>query len=292
MTVLSRSSTLASASLPTSNNTIVTAINAFNDNYIWAITTPENSNLVLVDPGDAKVCIAFIEKNNLILTSILITHHHHDHTGGIDELANYAQHKLSLYENKNENEKNNRVNVYGPANENITGITHKVNQNDTVYLSELACGFSVLALPGHTLGHIAYVNDTSLFCGDTLFSGGCGRLFEGTPAQMHNSLDKLKALNGTTLIYCAHEYTQVNLNFALTVEPNNEALQQYYIDVVTLRQQNQSTIPSSIAVEKAINPFLRCQSNEVINAVTLHDLQCSSDEVAIFTALREWKNSF
>ncbi|WP_343817916.1 hydroxyacylglutathione hydrolase [Colwellia asteriadis] len=262
----------------TSTALTVTAIKAFNDNYIWAITSPRNNSLTLVDPGDANVCITFIEKYNLNLTHILITHHHHDHTGGIEALVKYTQ--------------NSTVNVYGPNNSKIIGLTHKVNQGDIVTLPELQCQFSIKELPGHTLDHIAYIHDDMVFCGDTLFSGGCGRLFEGTPAQMHHSLAKLTALPEHTLVYCAHEYTQANLEFAATVEPNNIMLQQYREKVLALRQQSQATIPTTIGIEKAINPFLRSNSNEVIASAKHYNPQCMSDEISVFAAIRAWKDNF
>lgn len=279
--------------LMTSSKNTITAINAFNDNYIWAITENNCKNVVLVDPGDAKACIRFIEVHGLYLTSILITHHHNDHTGGIKQLVDYA--KINS---------NFDVTVYGPNNPKISGITQTVKENDTVNLTELNYTLSVLELPGHTLDHIAYFNDETLFCGDTLFSGGCGRLFEGTPEQMHFSLAKLQRLNNTTRVYCAHEYTQANLAFALAVEPNNEVLQAYDKQVAIQRQKNLSTIPSTIALEKEINPFLRCHVTEVANSVTnsisnyiTNPLTQSNQpldkkDIAVFSALREWKNNF
>lgn len=273
----------------TSPKNTITAIKAFNDNYIWAVTTDSCQNVALVDPGDAKACIDFIEEHELSLTSILITHHHKDHTGGIQKLVNYAKDHTDTL-----------VTVYGPANENISGITHKVHENDTVYLGDLGYTFSVLALPGHTLDHIAYANDDVLFCGDTLFSGGCGRLFEGTAEQMYTSIAKLKALSNDTLVYCAHEYTQANLTFALAVEPNNKALQQYQQQVTIQRQQDISTIPSTMALEKQINPFLRCHIDAVadsVNTLRVDKIAQSKQtfdikDIAVFSALREWKNNF
>jgi hydroxyacylglutathione hydrolase len=256
------------------------AINAFNDNYIWAITNDESNYLALVDPGDACVCIDFIEKNQHTLCAILITHHHHDHVGGIKDLLNYAQQKSIT------------VRVYGPTNKAIENISHPLKEHDNVELSELNVSLSVIELPGHTLDHIAYFNDELLFCGDTLFSGGCGRLFEGTSQQMHHSLTKLTQLADNTLIYCAHEYTQANLAFALAVEPKNKDLQQYHHDVITLRAKNVSTIPSTIGLEKRINPFLRSHSAEIKSSADQFNHTLHENDIAVFTTIRQWKNNF
>jgi len=271
----------------------VEAINAFNDNYIWAIRSINNNALALVDPGDSKVCLDYIEQHNLVLHNILITHHHKDHVGGIKTLLDNAK------------SKNLPVTIYGPANENISNIDKKLSENDTIFLAELACQFSILDLPGHTKGHIAYVSNSSslqpmLFCGDTLFSGGCGRLFEGTPKQMHHSLSKLAHLSDNTKIYCAHEYTQANLSFALTVDPMNNDLQQYAEKVNALRLQNISTIPSSIGLEKNINPFLRCNDESIILAANNYknpNKQANNNTKhntasEVFTTIRQWKDQF
>jgi len=259
---------------------IVTAINAFNDNYIWAISSQENSNIALVDPGDALVCIAYMEQHNVILCAILITHHHKDHVGGIKALLEYAKNK------------DWPVTVYGPASEKINQLDVKLKENDTVNLVELNCQFTVLDLPGHTKGHIAYFNDKILFCGDTLFSGGCGRVFEGTAEQMHHSLTKLAKLASDTLIYCAHEYTQANLAFALAVEPDNNALHNYVEQVSNMRQKNLATIPSNIALELQINPFLRCHELSIKQAAQAYSKHDQASETDVFSVIRAWKNSF
>jgi hydroxyacylglutathione hydrolase len=267
--------------LMTSTKNTITAINAFNDNYIWAITANNCKSVALVDPGDAKVCIDFIKAHQLTLTSILITHHHKDHTGGIEELVSYTK-KAS----------NNEVTVYGPANKKISGITKALTENDTVILTELNCSFSVVELPGHTLDHIAYANKATLFCGDTLFSGGCGRLFEGTPEQMYHSLNKLKALDDNTLVYCAHEYTQANLAFAISVDPNNSDLLRYIEHVKELRDKSKASIPSNIGLEKKINPFLRCNIIDVEDPANKNNLPTTLNETKVFTTLRKLKDSF
>jgi len=262
------------------NQQMVTAINAFNDNYIWAISSQANNNIALVDPGDALVCIAYMKQHNAVLSAILITHHHKDHVGGIKELLEYAKGKGWP------------VTVYGPASENIKLLDVTLKENDTVSLTELNCQFTVLDLPGHTKGHIAYHNDKVLFCGDTLFSGGCGRIFEGTAEQMHHSLTKLAQLASETLIYCAHEYTQANLAFALAVEPTNNALHNYVEVVNNKRQQNQATIPSNIAQELQVNPFLRCHERSIKQAAQAYSKQDQACESEVFSVIRAWKDNF
>jgi len=264
----------------TNNHGVVTAIKAFNDNYIWALANTSNDNVALVDPGDASVCIDYLLHNNLVLSEILITHHHSDHVGGIKGLLDFAKTKAWP------------VTVYGPSNENIALLDVKLKENDEVNLTGLGLQFSVLDLPGHTKGHIAYFDDNILFCGDTLFSGGCGRLFEGTPKQMHHSIAKLANLPDDTLIYCAHEYTQANLAFALAVEPNNAALHNYAEQVKVKRQNNESTIPSNIALEQKINPFMRCHEEAVKSAAEQYSKAIQNSEIDVFSIIRSWKNNF
>jgi len=260
----------------------ITPIKAFSDNYIWAITNKQVATLV--DPGDASVCIEFLEKNTLTLTSILITHHHSDHTGGINQLVDYCQQKKWS------------LTVYGPANENIPQCDVKLNENDLVVLDELNINFRIIDLPGHTAGHIAYFATDHvmpiLFCGDTLFSGGCGRLFEGSPEQMLNSLTKLANLPENTQVYCTHEYTQANLAFALTVEPNNQALVTYNKKVNELRSKGYATIPSTIELEKQINPFLRCYKQSVQASAQQFATDSNGTPQDTFTTIRRWKDQF
>lgn len=266
----------------------ISPIKAFNDNYIWAVTATHSRKLVLVDPGDAKPCIEYIKEHNLELAAILITHHHADHTGGINALKQYSV--LHKHE----------VVVYGPANENIAELDAKLIESDRVeinlsghsdYDDELFT-LNVLDVPGHTAGHIAYFNNNLVFCGDTLFSGGCGRLFEGTAQQMYHSLEKLKALPSNTKVYCTHEYTLANLHFALTVEPLNLELVNYFNTVKTKRDNDQITLPSTIANELSINPFLRSDSAEVISSVQDYKNKSISKPVDVFEALRSWKDNF
>ena len=265
------------------NNPVnITPIKAFSDNYIWAITNKQVATLV--DPGDASVCIEFLEKNTLTLTSILITHHHSDHTGGINQLVDYCQQKKWS------------LTVYGPANENIPQCDVKLNENDLVVLDELNINFRIIDLPGHTAGHIAYFATDHvmpiLFCGDTLFSAGCGRLFEGSPEQMLNSLTKLADLPENTQVYCTHEYTQANLAFALTVEPNNQALVTYNKKVNELRSKGYATIPSTIELEKQINPFLRCYKQSVQASAQQFATDSNGTPQDTFTTIRRWKDQF
>ncbi len=275
------------ASLKTDNSAFkISAIKAFSDNYIWAITNETMAGLV--DPGDADTCIRYIEANKLTLSTILITHHHPDHTGGIEGLLNYCQ-------------KNNwPLTVYGPANENIPHCDIKLIESDEVNLPALNINLQVIDLPGHTAGHIAYFSSDSeitnkepvLFCGDTLFSGGCGRLFEGSPAQMLHSLTKLAHLPDNTKVYCAHEYTQANLTFAKTVEPDNQALIHYSEQVKNLRAKNLATIPTTIKVEKQINPFLRCHIPTLQNKANHLENNVQANSLDTFTKIRRWKDQF
>ncbi len=256
----------------------VTAIRAFNDNYIWAISALNSNHVVLVDPGCADACIKFIEQNKLTLVAILITHHHYDHVDGIKPLINYYNQQ--------------DIRVYTPAKENIPCTTTKVHSGDNININELSLDLTVLEVPGHTLGHVAYYNKQILFCGDTLFSGGCGRLFEGSAAQMYHSLQKLTLLNDNTQVYCAHEYTLANLAFALTLEPDNPKLVSYHEKVKQLRANKKASIPTTIAQEKAINPFLRCEQNTIHQQAEAYSQKSLTTPIEVFSTIREWKNNF
>ncbi|MCG9780979.1 hydroxyacylglutathione hydrolase [Vibrio brasiliensis] len=249
----------------------IKSIPAFNDNYIWLIQNSDR-RCAVVDPGDAAPVLAYLNEHNLSLEAILITHHHNDHIGGVPELVRQFP----------------QVDVVGPANEPVPTLTHAVEAGDQIELFDEV--FFVLGLEGHTSGHIGYVGDGKLFCGDVLFSAGCGRVFEGTMEQMYTSLSKLATLPEETEVYCAHEYTTSNVAFALAVEPDNSQLQQYRDEVNRLRAQNQPTLPTTIRREKWINPFLRTDQPSVIRSVANRTSQ--TDPLAIFTALREWKNEF
>lgn len=250
-------------------------IPALKDNYIWAIHSPDNCAVTVVDPGDAAPVISYLTNNNLTLSSILITHHHTDHTAGILPLCEHTP----------------NIDVLGP-HEAIPGVTRKLREGDEISLFEGALKLNILDLPGHTLGHIAYYSKDILFCGDTLFSCGCGRIFEGTPAQMFNSLSKIKALNENTLMYCAHEYTLANIAFTNLVDPHNPALAKRYQDALLARQNNQPSVPVPLKTEFETNPFLRCNQDTIIQSVLEKYPLCPHSESAVFAHLREWKNGF
>jgi hydroxyacylglutathione hydrolase len=254
----------------------VTPVNAFSDNYIWLIhATDASRRVVAVDPGDSAPVIRYLQREGLELAAILITHHHADHVGGVSRL-------VALFE----------VPVYGPAGESIPCRTTALSGGDQVTLDDLGLHFDVVDVPGHTAGHIAYHGHGALFCGDTLFSGGCGRLFEGTPKQMSHSLDVLAALPPDTKIYCTHEYTLSNLRFAATVEPDNAALADYVRDAKATRAKGNPTLPSTLSLETRINPFLRCDRETVHQAAEQHSGRILQDRVDVFTVVRAWKDEF
>lgn len=251
------------------------AIPAFADNYLWMLH--DGQHALVVDPGDAAPVLQVLERHGLELTSILVTHHHADHTGGVDTLRDATGAK-----------------VYGPASERIPRPYLPLREGDRA--QAMGLDFQVIDVPGHTAGHIAFytpeVNGQPLlFCGDTLFSGGCGRLFEGTPAQMLASLDKLAALPPQTRICCTHEYTLGNLKFARAVEPDNADLMAYDAQCVKLRQRNQPTLPTSLAQELLINPFLRTR-HATVKTAALHFDAAAQDDISVFAAIRQWKNQF
>jgi len=257
-------------------------IPAFNDNYIWLIHN--GSQAIIVDPGDAAPVLETLKQLGLKLTTILITHHHNDHIDGVFNL-------LETFTD---------ATVYAPKLEQFAFKHHPVSEADVVKLADFEIKLTVIDVPGHTLGHVAYYlehtyqppNETSrgniLFCGDTLFGGGCGRLFEGTAAQMLTSLTKLATLPPSTLVYCTHEYTLHNINFALTLEPNNQALIQRHANTLALRRSQQPSLPSSIALELATNPFLRSDSQEIQSSVKL----TNTSNLAVFSATRELRNHY
>ena len=249
-------------------------IKAFDDNYIWLMTTNEGS--IVIDPGESKNLLKAIEQKNLKLDAILITHHHYDHTGGIEEL-------LMKYPN---------LKVYGPNN-NLDSIKSRLIDGEI--LNVIGIDFKVIEIPGHTLDHIAYYaninNSPILFCGDTLFAGGCGRVFEGTFDQMYEFLLKLKKLPQNTRIYCGHEYTINNLKFAKAVEPDNVDLIKRYNDAINLRKNNKPTLPSTLSIELKTNPFLRAEKNNVQKIIS-NKFKTGFSEKEIFSALRQWKDNF
>ncbi|MCB1917821.1 MAG: hydroxyacylglutathione hydrolase [Rhodocyclaceae bacterium] len=241
---------------------------AFSDNYLWLIH--DGRHAVVVDPGDDGPVARALAERGLELAAILVTHHHADHTGGIGALARPG------------------LPVYGPAAERIAGVTHPLDDGDRVMIDAPTLALEVMAVPGHTLGHIAYYGNGALFCGDTLFNAGCGRLFEGTAAQMHGSLGRLSALPGETRVYCAHEYTLANLAFACAAEPDNPERDRYHAHCRALRDQGQPTLPTDLATQRAVNPFLRCASASVRAALAM---ATESDE-QVFAGLRAWKDRF
>lgn len=257
----------------------ILTISAFSDNYIWMIVNTESQLCTVVDPGQAEPVLTACKEHNLRIESILITHHHADHQGGVPALLNsdFATEHCS---------------VFGPVNENIRHCTQPVCSANTPTISTLGLSFEVIDVPGHTAGHVAYYGNGWLFCGDTLFSGGCGRLFEGTPAQMWESLSKFMALADDTQVFCAHEYTQSNLAFALAVEPDNTQLQQYAEQVANKRIQGLATIPSNLALEKQINPFLRCNQASVIQAANHRANSALHSAAEVLAEIRAWKDVF
>lgn len=257
----------------------VRPIKAFHDNYLWLFRQPGSSVCGIVDPGDAEPVLRHLRDNELELAVIIITHHHADHTGGIKRL-------LQDFD----------VPVYGPESPNIPSISHPLAEGDQVEI--LGQAFRILEIPGHTLDHIAYFAEgdagqgSILFCGDTLFAGGCGRVFEGTHSMMRKSLQKLAVLDPDTQVYCAHEYTMANLAFASAVSPDNALLAQRIQREQGKRDQSLPTVPTSIGLELATNPFLRCHEDELAEAASQHVGKPVSEPDEVFATIRSWKDSF
>lgn len=250
---------------------------AFADNYLWLIHNQQEA--IVVDPGDADIVISALAQHGLALSAILVTHHHSDHVGGIAKLLDYAP----------------KAKIFGPALDNIKFINHALYGNEELFFENLGLDFKVIAVPGHTIGHIAYYQAKHgwLFCGDTLFGGGCGRVFEGSYAQMYQSLQSLAELPDQTQVFCAHEYTLSNLLFALQTDPNNVELQQRLEQTRDLRKLEQATVPTSLGLEKRTNPFLRSNNTELRNQLlTLNKINENANVLDVFTALRTWKNNF
>lgn len=273
----------------------VHCVPAFDDNYLWLIHNGRDA--VAIDPGAAAPIVAALEAQQLRLRAILITHHHADHCGGVAQLLEYVDQTHPGESDPGASDPNSPqpFPVYGPRHEAIAGVNTPLSEGDSVQLAELGLQLQVLDLPGHTLGHIGYYSEVQgwLFCGDTLFAGGCGRLFEGSPAQMTSSLGKLAALPEPTLVYCAHEYTLSNLKFAMEVEAGNPALVERQQREQAKRAQGIATVPSTIGLEKASNPFLRCEQEAIIGRLQQTGrLPDGKRPVQTFAALREWKNDY
>lgn len=252
-------------------------VRAFRDNYLW-LAHDEDGGAFVVDPGDAEPVQQALETSGLTLRAIVVTHHHFDHTGGVRQLAERWS-----------------APVYGPRNPAIEGITRPVDDGDRVEV--LGTTFDVIAVPGHTLDHVAYFAADAdggpvLFCGDTLFAGGCGRLFEGTAEQMHASLSRLAALPPATRVYCAHEYTLANLRFARAVEPGNAALEARLARDEARRERDEPTVPTTVGEELETNPFLRCSEPAVIRAAAERDREPPAAGAATLAIIRRWKDEF
>ncbi len=251
-------------------------IPAFSDNYIWLLTDSLEGGSCVVDPGDAGPVIETLEARGLELTDILVTHHHPDHVGGLATLVERYQPR-----------------IHGPVNPAVTAVDNRVREGDLVEV--LATTFEVMEVPGHTLDHIAYFHGGDqplLFCGDTLFAGGCGRLFEGTPEQMYASLQKLAALPPGTRVYCAHEYTLANLAFAAAVEPDNAALRERIAGARALRAGGTPTVPSELGLELATNPFLRCDQPALRANLSAQNRLKGETGPEVFATVRHWKDHY
>ncbi len=253
----------------------VDAVPACKDNYIWMLINQKTSGCIVVDPGEAPQVITYLKNHQLSLKAIFVTHHHWDHSNGVAELLEHE-----------------KAPVYGPSKENIASVDHKLEDKQFIHLDEIQAKFIAMELPGHTAGQIAYYGHSMVFTGDTLFSAGCGRMFEGTPEIFSDSLMQLKNLPEETKIYCGHEYTINNLKFALTVEPNNQAAKDHLEHCKQLISKEKKTLPSTIGLERKINPFLRITEQTVIQAAEgWADRQLSSP-ADVFKILRKWKDSF
>lgn len=247
----------------------IQAIPAFDSNYIWLIINNDSASCVVVDPGDAKPVLSYLSANNLTLEGVLITHHHSDHVGGVKALV-----------------EGTKVPIVGPKGLKLA--THDVSEGDHMQFTETGVEFEVIEVPGHTLDHIAYYGGNMLFCGDALFSVGCGKVFEGTARQSHQSIERLARLPEQTKVYCTHEYTQANIAFAKTIDADNQSLIAYEQQVKLLREQGKPSLPTTIWMEKEVNPFMRCHDKSLAMAVDCED----QDAAQVFSVIRDMKDRF
>ncbi len=256
----------------------VTAIPIYTSNYVWTIKRADHKAIYVVDPGDAGPILKYLRENDLTLEGVIITHSHHDHITGINELISHFP-----------------APVYGPISERIPQVTMPLKEGDTLKLWD-NIEVNVLHTPGHLPEHICYhftIGDQPyLFCADILFSSGCGRIFIGTPAELKGSIDRLMSLPDNTLVFCAHEYTLANLNFARTLEPTNADMKIREADVKTIRKKKRPSLPTTIGLERKVNPFCRCTEAELITNLNAHKTLPNSDPLTVFTALRAWKDNF
>lgn len=251
----------------------VIPVPAFRDNYIWLLH--QDQHAVVVDPGDAAPVLAMLRARKLTLDAILITHHHHDHIGGVEALLAHS-----------------RAQIYAPRTGHYAFPHQPVSDGDQINLVPLDIQLNVMETPGHTLDHVIYYGANSLFCGDTLFSCGCGRLFEGTGEELYHSLQRIAALPGETRVYCAHEYTQHNIRFARSIDPDNPALAARSLDVDQQRERDLPSLPSTIQMEIDTNPFLRCDSAAIKAAALRHGNITETDPISVFCAIRNMRNGF
>ena len=248
---------------------------AFTDNYVWMLRAPDSPVVVIVDPGEASPVLRTLDEQGLTVGAILLTHHHGDHVGGVAEIL--GKHPSP---------------VFGPALENISTVDHPVSGGDQVPLADIGFELDVIDVPGHTTGHIAYRGPGFALVGDTLFAGGCGRIFEGTPEQMYASLRRLAALPPETAIYCAHEYTAANLRFAVDVEPANVAIEERLADARSARGEGRPTVPSTLTEELETNPFLRCREPAVVEAAEARVGRPLRGDSDVFAIIRRWKDGW
>ena len=254
----------------------IVPLRAFSDNYIWTIR--DATHAIVVDPGDAKPVLDYLAAEKLELAAVIITHHHADHIGGVKTLI-----------------AGRAIPVYGPHDPRVPDATRRLAEGESITLPHFGIQLTVLEVPGHTTSHIAYYSNATeriLFCGDTLFAAGCGRLFEGTPAQMHDSLGKFMRLPDDTRVYCTHEYTLSNIRFARAADPANSALMDWDARAKALREVDVPTVPTTIALERATNPFVRCSEADVIAGASRRAGKSLADPVSVLAEIREWKNNF